>query len=97
MGSIGSTVVSVFVGLLLFGVISWAVREPGRQLRNKFINLGDLRGMTKSEIVSFVGPPQSISAIDESTTLLQWMATGYLIALVFEGDVCKGVNQEIAS
>ncbi|QDU02646.1 hypothetical protein V6x_23510 [Gimesia chilikensis] len=97
MDGISSTVVSIIAGLLIFGFISWAVREPGRQLQRKFIKLGDLRGMTRVEIESVVGPPQGISAIDDSSTLLQWMATGYLIALIFEGDVCKGVNQEIAS
>tara|TARA_R110002111_G_scaffold262694_1_gene340241 strand:+ start:194562 stop:194855 length:294 start_codon:yes stop_codon:yes gene_type:complete len=97
MAGMGTFVITLFGGLILYAIIGWVVKEPGRQLQQKFIKLGDLRGMHKDEIVQKVGPPQSISAVDESTILLQWMATGYLIALIFNEDICQGVNQEIAT
>ncbi|QDT99003.1 hypothetical protein [Gimesia aquarii] len=97
MEGIGTFVITLVGGLVMYAIINWVVKEPGRQLQRKFIKLGDLRGKHKDEIVQVVGPPQSISAVDESTILLQWTATGYLIALIFEADICKGINQEIAT
>lgn len=97
MEGIGTFLITLVGGLVMYAIIDWAVKAPGRALQNKFINFGDLRGMHKDELIQLVGPPQSISAIDDTKILLQWMATGYLIALIFEKDICQGVNQEIAT
>mgnify|MGYP003964036481 CR=1 FL=1 len=34
--------------------------------------------------------------IRDTNVLLQWMATGYHIALIFENDICQGVSHEFA-
>jgi hypothetical protein len=81
-------------GLILYAVISALSVTPGRNLQRKFVALGVIRGRTKDEIVASVGPPQSVSYTGENKELLQWMATGYHICLIFEGGVCQGVQSE---
>ncbi len=89
-----SVIFALIGGLVLAGVISAMVKQPGRNLNSKFISLGELKGKTKEEITSVVGPPNSISATPEGKTVCQWMATGYHIALLFDGEVCEGITHE---
>ena len=92
----------VAVVLLVVGAIIAAVRQsstneqvygPARDLQRKFQSLGDMRGKTKAEIESVVGPPNSFSALSDGT-LCQWIRTGYHISLIFKDDVCLGVSSE---
>ena len=76
-------------------MIGWLVKAPGRALQQKFISLGNFQGQTRKQIEAVVGPPNSISAVGNGT-LCQWMATGYHIAVLFDGDVCKGITHEVA-
>jgi uncharacterized membrane protein YadS len=85
------------VGIVLFGIISAMITESGRSLQSKFVGMGVLAGKSKNEIISVVGAPNSISALPDDKTILQWMATGYHIALIFNGDVCEGVSHEFAN
>ncbi len=67
----------IWIGLgaiLLSMVISAIVKAPGQNLSSKFVALGELKGKTKDEIISAVGPPNSISALAENQTVCQWMA-----------------------
>jgi hypothetical protein len=84
-------------GLILYAIISVVVRSPGALLRHKFQAIGTLRGRSFNAIVASVGPPSSRSAASNGRTLYQWMATGYHIALIFDGDVCEGVTHEFSS
>lgn len=77
----------IFGGLVLYA-INTLVKAPGVILQNKFVGLGILKGKTKDEIISIVGPPNSISAATNGKTLCQWQATGYHIALLFDGCLC---------
>ncbi len=81
-------------GLVLYAIISASVKAPGRSLNARFVALGQLKGKTKAEIVAAVGPPNSVSATAKGETLCQWMATGYHIALLFDGEACVGVSHE---
>lgn len=81
-------------GIVLAVFISALVRAPGQSLNSRFVALGELRGKTKDEIVSAVGPPNSVSAAPEGKTVCQWIATGYHIALLFDGDTCEGITHE---
>jgi hypothetical protein len=59
--------------------------------------MGQLAGKNKAQIISVAGQPSSISALPEGKTLLQWMAMGYHIALIFNGEICEGVSHEFAN
>ena len=84
-------------GIFLFMIMSVLTVAPGRSLQSKFIGLGTLAGKSKEEIISVVGAPNSISLLPDDKTLLQWMATGYHIALIFNDDICEGVSHEFAN
>ena len=62
------------------------VTAPGRQLHARFRSLGDMRGMTRAQIVAVVGNPSSISAAASGNQLLQWITTGCRVALLFGPD-----------
>jgi hypothetical protein len=88
--------IAVIGGLILFAVISALVRAPGNLLQKKFGSLGQLPGKTREEIIAVVGPPNSVSAAGDGKTLLQWMAPGYHVALLFEGEACLGITHEFS-
>ena len=51
--------------------------------------------MTRKDIVKVVGQPNQETPLPDGRTLLQWRATGYHIALVFEKNGrCFGVTHE---
>jgi hypothetical protein len=76
-------------------VVPFVFRAPGRALRKRFIALGTLKGRTRKEIVKAVGQPATETVLPDGRTLLQWRATGYHIALVFEKNGrCFGVTHE---
>ena len=76
-------------------LVPYVFRAPGRALRKQFVALGTLKGRTRSEIVKAVGEPGSETTLPDGRTLLQWRATGYHIALVFEKNGrCFGVTHE---
>lgn len=83
-------------GFVLFGIMSLITKAPGNLLQQKFVGLGQLPGKTKSEILAVVGPPNSVSAVGDGKSLLQWITPGYHIALVFDGEVCLGINHEFS-
>ena len=82
--------------LVVGGAISAAfANKEGKQLAQKFANLGVLRGKTKQEIIDAVGePPNSMSVIGPGKTLLQWQKANYHVALGFQDDICYGVTHE---
>jgi hypothetical protein len=81
-------------GLVLYGIVAALVKAPGQALHVKFVKLGQLKGKSKAEIVAAVGLPNSVSAVANEKTVCQWLATGYHIALLFDGDICEGVTHE---
>jgi len=85
---------SIVAGPILYGLMKVSATSPGRALQNKFVSLGNLAGRTKNEIFEVVGSPSAISAISEGSELLQWQATGYHIALRFNGDICEGITHQ---
>jgi len=84
-------------GLILYAITRVLVRLPGVYIRRKFNKVGTLRGKSFHTIVAIVGSPTSRSVTGNGKTLYQWMATGYHIALLFDGDICEGVTHEFAS
>jgi len=85
------------IGLLIYGFMQALVTIPGRILQENFRSLGTLTGKRKAEIIAKAGNPSSVSGLPDGKILLQWTATGYHIALVFNGDICEGVSHEFAN
>jgi hypothetical protein len=90
-------VIALVGGSVLNAVIKAGVVSPGRALQAKFQGLGAIAGRTEADIVSVVGPPNSITSLPGGKRLLQWQATGYHIALRFNGTTCDGVTHEHAA
>jgi hypothetical protein len=87
--------IALVVAAAVAVVIPYVFRAPGRALRKRFVALGSLKGRTRKEIVTAVGQPATETVLPDGRTLLQWRATGYHIALVFEKNGrCFGVTHE---
>ena len=93
------SLVTTLGGILMFLLISFAVRAPGANLSKKFASIGVLKGKTYREISSVVGQENAKSFIVDKdgkpVTVRQWMQTGYHVVLLFdEKDICLGVSSE---
>ena len=90
----------VAVGLLVLAavlavVVPYVFRSPGRALKKRFVSLGTLKGKSRAEIERAAGPAAQQTPLPDGRTLLQWRATGYHIALVFDTrGRCDGVTHE---
>jgi hypothetical protein len=62
------------------------VTAPGRELGTKFASLGNMTDKTSDKIIAVVGWPTSRSSMAGNQILMQWQATGYHIAILFEAD-----------
>jgi len=89
-------VVALLVAAALVAiVVPFVFRAPGRALRKQFVALGSLKGRTRKEIEKAVGPAAQETVLPDGRILLQWRATGYHIAIVFEKNGrCVGVTHE---
>jgi hypothetical protein len=89
-------VVALLVAAALVAiVVPYIFRAPGRALRKRFIALGKLPGRSRREIEKAVGPAAQETELPDGRILLQWRATGYHIAIVFEKTGrCVGVTHE---
>ena len=96
MDHIGMFIWPLVGGFILYGIINAFVKAPGKSLQAKFVKLGKLQGKSKARIIDAVGNPNSTSAAPNGRTICQWMASGYHIALVFEGEKCLGVSHEFS-
>jgi hypothetical protein len=84
----------VVAAVAAFGV-PHVMRAPGRTLRRRFIALGSVKGRPRREIEQGAGPASQATELPDGRTLLQWRATGYHIALLFEkSGRCVGVTHE---
>ena len=95
----GTTIILIFgpllVGIFLYVVLFYLIKAPGRALQTKFVSLGVLKGKTKEEIIKTVGLPNAISGAPNGGQLLQWIPTGYHIALLFDKEgICQGVTHQ---
>ena len=84
-------------GFILFAITAFVIKMPGRSLQRKFQKLGRLKGTHKDIILAAVGNPNAVSSMADGRTLCQWQATGYHIALIFNGPICEGVTHEYAA
>ena len=95
-------VLPVVGGIIWWLVSNAMVKAPGQVLASKIAkvqqeNGGKIAGVPYSKIVAACGAPSAVSAMGDGTTLKQWQATSYHIALLFdEDDICIGVSSEIS-
>jgi hypothetical protein len=76
-------------------IVPYVFRAPGRALKRRFVALGTLKGKTRKEIERSAGQASQETRLPDGRTLLQWRATGYHIALVFDTrGRCDGVTHE---
>ena len=93
------TLLPIVGGIIISVIMNASVRAPGQALSKRFAELGDLRGRTLQEIVNHCGQYNSIfyNTDEEGNpiNIIEWMATGYLIVLLFdENDICIGISSE---
>ena len=69
------TVVVVSIYLVMRGPVPFG---------ESFRRLGNLQGRSLKQIIDFVGLPTSYSSMPGGKLLVQWMATGFHISLLFE-------------
>lgn len=87
--------IALVLAMVVAVVLPFILWAPGRALNKRFRALGSLKGRTRAEIVKAVGEPAIETPLPDGRTLLQWRATGYHIALVFERNGrCFGVTHE---
>jgi hypothetical protein len=88
-------VVLLVVAAAVAIVVPYLFRAPGRALKRRFVALGTLKGKTRKEIERAIGQASQETPLPDGRTLLQWRATGYHIALVFDTrGRCDGVTHE---
>lgn len=75
----------VLSAMVISLIIYLAVFLPGKMLRQKFEELGDMRGMSRSEIVSRCGKYHSIRNTYGGFVCV-WMVPGFVISLVFDSN-----------
>jgi hypothetical protein len=71
-------------------------------VRTRLVALGNVKGRTKEEILSALGPPRSVSATASGCQLLQWQKvsafTGsWHYALIFDTNgICGGITHQFS-
>ena len=76
-------------------VVPYLYRAPGRALKRRFVALGTLKGKSRTEIERAAGPAAQETALPDGRMPLQWRATGYHLAQLFDPrGRCAGVTHE---
>lgn len=86
-------VIIVIIGSTIGHIVTPILKA--NKLKSGFAQLGTLSGKSKDEIIAIVGQPTAISMVSEQQILLQWIAGGYHIALLFTGNLCDGITHEM--
>jgi len=94
LGSMAVWMGPFVVGFVIYIFMAYAVRTPARELQRKFVQLGDLKGMTKEQLLKVVGQPSSITHAPDYHEVYQWILPGYHIAIVFKSNICQGISHE---
>jgi hypothetical protein len=72
---------------LLPDVTLSSIKQPmSGALQERLVTLGNMTGKTATEIIAVLGTPTSRSSIRNDQVLLQWLATGYHIAILFDAE-----------
>ncbi len=88
---------SVLAGIGIgWWIISGKPAADANALRNKFHSLGTVTGRTRKDIEAVVGPAKSWSSIGDNRFSYSWSTQKYYVTLIFKGDVCEGIDNEIS-
>ena len=86
----------MLVCLLTGWWIIWGrAAADARALRDKFVSLGTLAGKRLADIERVVGKPKSWVTIGQNRFRYCWGTQKYHVTLVFQGDICEGISNEI--
>jgi len=86
----------LFLGVILgWWIIDGHPKAQTNALKQKFSSLGNLRGKTITQIEQVVGKPSTWYMVMDKR-LCVWQTQRYHITLVFNGDICEGVESEIS-
>jgi hypothetical protein len=85
-------IIPIVAGLILYAIVSAGVRAPGQTMAKKFVSLGELKGKSLADITSVAGDPISTANMGNGKALYQWAASGFRVALMFEGQTCVGIS-----
>jgi len=72
-------------GILISLIIYLAVFLPGKVLRRKFAQLGELKGLSRAQIVSRCGKYHSKRPVSGGYVCV-WMIPGFVISVVFDAE-----------
>jgi len=87
----------LIIGLILFGIFNrGAGNSAAKALNLKFAAMGEIKGLSKADIISQVGPPSLIEHRD-GIDLLEWSQGGYRAVMAFEDEICRGVVHQSMS
>ncbi len=75
----------LIAGVVISVIIYLAVFLPGKLLRQKFAELGEIKGMSRTQIVSHCGKYHSKRPISGGHVCV-WMIPGFVISVVFDSD-----------
>lgn len=90
-------ILGLALGLFIaYWIIDGRPKAQARELQQKFIKLGDLRGLPRAQIEQVVGKPSSWASIGLGKATCSWSRQRYHITLLFSEDICEGVTSEIA-
>jgi hypothetical protein len=93
----GCPLILLGVGVLIgWWIISGKPAADARALQAKFHQLGTVAGKTRAEIEKVVGPAKSWVAIGDGRFTYSWNTQKYYVTLVFKGDICEGIQNEIS-
>lgn len=90
MATVAALIAYALIASILLALI-YAIRSA--RLRNRFRQLGELKGRTLEEVLKFAGQPSHRGRINAQRELLEWRQVGFHIALTFTDGVCDGVMQ----
>jgi hypothetical protein len=84
----------LILGIALMAFVGW---YGGRQLNARFTALGDVKGLSRAEIIAAVGEPTGLEYTVKGITTLEWHKGRYRAVLGFEGDTCIGAMGQSAA
>jgi hypothetical protein len=85
-------VIIIFVALV---VVHNGNVDPGAELQNQFVWLGDVIGLSYQEISHIVDrPADEIKEIGDGEKRCRWKKGKYQITLIFKDDKCGGIVSE---
>ena len=87
-----SFVIALVANLLVASLLAaFVMALRSARLRNRFEQMGVVKGRPIDEVIRLAGKPSHRGRIDEHRELLEWRRINFHIALTFTDGICDGV------